>query len=208
MPTRSATAATTDRRWLKLLAATGLVVLAILAGCGGGNGDGGGGDAGDGGVPPKQWASDVCGALGAWLTDLQGREGQIQSELEGVTDLGEIKTILVDFLDDAVNETEAMIDEVEAAGTPDVDRGEELRRDFVMGIGQARTAFQNAKNTADNLSTDDQQSFTEGAQKIEDQLDADSEAIQDTFNTLDTKYDVPELDEAFDDDPECRDFTS
>jgi HPt (histidine-containing phosphotransfer) domain-containing protein len=192
---------------VRTLVAVSLVVAALLAGCGGGDGGGGGGD---GGVPPKQWASDVCGALGTWLSDLQSRETQIESDLENAdsSDLGSIKRILVDFLDDAVTETDEMIDDVEAAGTPDVDRGDELQQDFVNGISKARTAFQDAKTTAEDLSTDDQQAFTEGAQKIEDQLDAESEAIEDTFNRLDEKYDVPDLDKAFDEEPACEDVSS
>jgi hypothetical protein len=189
---------------VRLFAALALVFVAILAGCGGGNGDGGDGD---GGAPPRQWATDVCGALSTWLEDLQDRQTQVTSDLEGVTDLTEVRGVLVDFLDDAVTETDTMIGEVEAAGTPDVDMGAELQQDFVDGIGQAKTAFEEAKTTAEELPTDNQAEFAQGTSDIEQQLNTQSQAIEDAFDELDQKYDVPELDEAFDEEPACQDFT-
>lgn len=189
---------------MRLFAALALVFVAILAGCGGGGDDGGNG--GDG-APPRQWATDVCGALSTWLEDLQSRQTQVTSDLEGVTDLNEVRGVLVDFLDDAVSETDTMIGEVEAAGTPDVDRGTELQQDFVTGIGQAKTAFEEAKTTAEELPTDDQAEFAQGTSEIEEQLNTQSQAIEEAFDELDREYDVPELDEAFDEEPACEDFT-
>lgn len=192
---------------MRVLAALALVFVAILAGCGGGGDDGdSGGGGGDGNAAPRQWATDVCGSLSTWLEELQSRQTEVEADLEGVTDLGEIRGVLVEFLDDAVAETDTMIDGVEAAGTPDVDRGAELRQDFVDGVGQAKTAFEEAKTTAEDLPTDDQAAFAEGTSEIEEQLNTQSQAIEDAFDELDRKYDVPDLDEAFDEEPQCQDF--
>lgn len=183
---------------LILLAAAAL----IAAGCGGGGGDG------PEGVEPAAWAADVCAALAAWQETLQEQAQSLTQEVLEASGPEDAKDRIAVFLDDVIEDTDAMIGEFDEAGVPAVDQGDELRDDFRAGLDQMRGAFQEAREQVDDVPTDDPQAFQEQLTEIGTSLQSQGETIGQTMQNLDETYDADELNQAFEEDEQCREFQS
>lgn len=176
-------------------------VVAVVAGCGGG-GDGGA----EGGVPPDQWAQSVCGALAEWQSSLQQQSQDLTSTVLEAESPQAAKDQIGNFLTDVISETETMIGEVRAAGTPDVEQGGQIAEDFYNGLTQMRTAFDQARQQVEEVPVDDPQAFQQALTDIGGELQTQGEAVGNNLGEIEEKYDAAELSQAFDDTPACQDF--
>ena len=161
------------------------------------------------GVPAKEvsaekWVKSVCTSLGDWAEDLAAaQEGVDRSE----TDLDQTKDNLVAYLDDVTDATDALLKRLKKAGTPDVEDGKGVVTAFRKGFSQARDTFADAADDAESLDTDDTSQFEEDVVDIQDAIAAGADDIGATFDEADEKYDVPELDDAFEAEPSCSGIT-
>ncbi len=183
----------TTRRYAAL-AAILLCGAGLLTACGGDDeGGGGGGDT----VSASSFASDVCSAVGDWAGGIQEESQQISSAFQsGSPEEG--KQILEDFIGGAVDRTDDLIAEVEEAGVPDVDGGEEY-------ADQLRDAFEAARNVLADVQAEaadlpsDPQAFGQAAQElgsgVQEALGAVGESVE--------QPDSPELEEAFEEEEAC-----
>jgi hypothetical protein len=176
----------------------------LVAGCGGG-GDGSDQPAG---VEAKAWATDVCGALLTWKNTVVRRSNEISTKVAGVNDLTKLRTIYVDYLGLVTGDTDRMLVRVEGSGIPAVDDGRQLRADFLGALRPMKTAFVEAKAKAATLPTDDRAAFISGISAQNDTLTSRLNKINSAFDTLENKYDVPELNDAFEEVPACKSFSS
>ena len=176
---------------LRMLAA--LAALAMLVGaCGGGDDDGGGG--GDS-VSPESYASDICTAVGDWVTAIQ--EGA--SEITTSADASSGVEVLQSFLEDAVTETEALISDVEDAGAPDVDGGEEFADQLRGAFDEAKTVLEDARDQAADLPTDDPAAFSTAAADL-------GTSVQEALGTVGSELSEPSdesLATAFEEEEAC-----
>ena len=143
-----------DKR-LSMFAA--LAALALFVGACGGDDDGG--DGGGDTVSPESYAADICTAVGDWVTAIQDGAGEITTSADASSGVEALQS----FLDDAVTETEALISEVEDAGAPDVDGGEEFADQLKAAFGEAKTVLEDARDQAADLPTDDPAAFSTAA---------------------------------------------
>lgn len=178
------------------------ILLAALAagGCGGGETPAG--------EPPEQWAAEVCGSLEDWRETLEERQRELSQSLSDVESLEEAKRRLLAFLEDVSAETDDMLVDVDAAGTPAVEDGEALAQDMRNGLDRLDAAFDQARERTQQLDTADPQQFQRDVAEIGERLTRQGAAIEETFDGLDAKYDVPQLDEAFEEQPACRSLQS
>lgn len=169
----------------------------ILAACGGG------GDSDK--ASASAWVQDVCTGLTGWLQELQRESTGLQQSV-GATpgDLNSAKADLVEFMTNAVGSTDEMIDEVQAAGAPDVDKGDEIQSGLEDGLDEIRQAFADAKTQAEGLSVDDPAAFAQGAEELSASLQEAGEKAEGSLNDLGERYDAPSLDKAFEDEPACQ----
>jgi hypothetical protein len=181
------------------LAALVTVLACVAAGCGGG---GGGGTAG--GTPPDKYADAVCGAIVSWQNDLKSSVSSMTSSMSGVTSPAQIKAKLVEFTKQAVALTHTMIAKVKAAGPPDIKNGDQLQKDVENGLAQAEAAFAQARDSAKSLPANDPAAFQREAVKLGNVLSKQGTAIQTTFDSIDTKYNSKDLNEAFTKDAACK----
>ena len=179
---------------LTLLAAATLVA----AGCGGGGEPEG--------VEPEAWAEDVCGALASWQQTLQEQAQTLTQDVLGASSPEAAKDQIGTFLDDVIADTESMIEQFDAAGVPAVEQGEELRNDFRAGLQQMLDAFENARERVEDVPTDDPQAFQEQLTEIGTALQTQGEQIGETMENLDEQYDADELNQAFEENEQCREF--
>ena len=179
-------------------AAVAVAVALVAGGCGGDDG----GSAG--GADPEQYAADVCGAISDWQKELQTSATTMQSKLTPRSTPEDVKTELVAFMEGATKSTEDMLGKVKEAGPPAVEDGEALQRDLENGLGDAHTAFAQARDKVKELPTDDRAAFQREASTLGTTLNQQGTKIGETFNGLSTKYDSRELNEAFDKEPSCK----
>lgn len=183
--------------------ALGAVAALFLGACGGEES----GDTGDTGeteteaVAVDDYASDVCSALSTWVTDIQDRASTIT---EGI-DPGDAKAgkeRLQEFIGETVTGTDELIADVEEAGIPDTDGGEEASNQIQTGLEQVKSILVEAQGQIDELPTNDPQAFGKGAQEIATSL---QEATGEAAASIDSAN-SEELTEAFGKNEECAQY--
>ncbi len=172
-------------------------VSALLLGACGGSGGGGGSDT----VSVDAYASDVCTALAAWVQDIQDRASTIT---EGINpgDAKAGKERLSEFIGETVTGTENLISEVEPAGVPDTDGGEEAAGQIVEGLRQVQTILEDAQDQIAELPTDDPQAFGTGAQEIATSLQEATTGAAETIDSANSE----ELTTALGENEDCAQY--
>ena len=97
------------------------------------------------------------------MTSLDDRNTQLQDEIGATptSDLDEIKELRVAFLDGAVQDTEALIDDVSAIPPPDVTDGDQIHDGLLGAFTQARDLFVTARDQVSALETSDPRAFND-----------------------------------------------
>jgi hypothetical protein len=155
-------------------------------------------------VSAGKWVKSVCTSLGDWAEDLTTAQEDIDPT---EPDLDTKKDDLTGYLDEVTDATNALLKRLKKAGTPDVEDGRQVASAFRKGFTQARDTFADAADDADALETEDPEQFQEDVVEIQDAIRAGADDIRATFDDADEKYDVPELDEAFDEESSCSGIT-
>ena len=138
-----------------------LVAAAALAiGCGDDDDDDGGTET----ASPEEYVSSVCTAfadLGQVLTEGQAELAQLStaSPEEG-------KEALSGFIGDAVDAVGSAATEIEGAGIPDVEGGDEVASTLSSALTQLQSTLEEAQASAEDLPTDSPQAFATAAQEI------------------------------------------
>lgn len=148
----------------------------------------------------------MCGAASIWMTALEERNTQLQEDLGGeqTGDLDAIKELTVAFLDGAVQDTEALIDDVSAIPSPDVVDGDRIHDGVLNAFTQARDLFVDARDQVSGLDTSDPQAFSEALTTLGTTLSSAGTEIAGSVEGLEND----QLDAAFDDTPACANVSA
>jgi hypothetical protein len=184
-----------------LLTALLVAALAGAAGCGGDSGGSAGAQS------PEGWSTDMCTAVGDWVDELQTRSDALGETTSGASGVEDVRTAFVDFLDDAVARTDQMVDEVEAAGHPDVENGEEIADGLLAELRPMQAELEDARDNAEAL-PDDPTAFAQGAQEIGQSMQQVSETASNGIADVGKEFSSAELEEAMDAEPACNDLGS
>lgn len=209
------------------------VALLLAAGCGGDDDDGGGdtaatsstteaesttsettettestttettaGSDGDG-VPVEEYATGVCTAMSTWQTDVQGLATDLQADPP--TDPATGKQVLIDFVAEMSAVTTTMVDEVDAAGPPDVDSGEDIHGTLVDGLTALSDLFDQLEVDMAAVPDNDPAAFSEALTQVTTQFQASAQKIGEAFGTIDQTYpeQSAEIQAAFQAEPAC-----
>ncbi len=137
------------------------------------------------------------------MTDIQTQSDSLQDTMAGATSIDDIRDRLVEFVDGAIERTDEMLADIEAAGSPDVENGEQLAEDFHDVLADFNKALGEVRTTAEGLS-DDPAQFAEGVQQIATIMTKVGGDIQQGLDDLQKSAASDALNEAFDDDPACQ----
>lgn len=151
---------------------------------------------------PAAWTSTICSSLGNWNDELQ----QLSDDLPSLAGKSprQAKALLVEFLSSALDVTETLVDDIEDAGYPDVDRGRTVARVFQQGVKRAREIFEEAEGDAEAIPTTTKARFEARARRIQRALQRGGQQVEQLFDEAGERYSVPELDEAFREEPACE----
>jgi hypothetical protein len=181
-----------------VLRSTTILLLSVLAlfisACG--DDDGGGGDS----VAVGDYASDICTAFTDWTKAIQDRQTDLQEGLQPGASPQEGKDALEGFLDDAVAASDTLVEDVESAGTPDTENGEDAANALQDAAEGARDQLAEAQDNVADLPTDSPQAFSEAADEFGNDVRTALEGVGDGLQDIDT----PELDEAIDEETACQ----
>jgi hypothetical protein len=155
-------------------------------------------------VAPRAWSSSVCTALTDWAGELEDLSGRLEPP-ENAT-RKQFKAALVDFLDGAVDASDTLIEDIEAAGYPEVEDGKAVAKVFKGGMTRSRAIFAKALRDAEKLPTTSAAEFEAKGRRIERALDRGSREVEGNFDAAKDRYDVPELNRAFNNEPACKDL--
>lgn len=151
-------------------------------------------------VPPAEWVQSLCTSLTTWGDDLtEARDDNVVTE----GNLDARRDALVSYLRQVTQDTDALLNRLKRAGTPDVTDGKAVTKAFRRGFRQARAAFAGARKDAEQVDTDSRRRFENALQDIQSDITEGAEAVGATFDTASERYDVEALDEAFNSDPSC-----
>ncbi|MBG0565235.1 hypothetical protein I4J89_27655 [Actinoplanes sp. NEAU-A11] len=149
---------------------------------------------------PQAWAALVCTALNPWRSEIDTLTSRTQQQMTTKTTPGQAKENLARLFDGAATASEEARRDVERAGVPDVDKGDEIAQGFIGSLAGIRDAYGHARNGIQALATSPAKAFYAEVSKVVERLTAEYEE-----SSLDTKtLESIELRQAFDSLPECQ----
>ncbi|HEV7826164.1 MAG TPA: hypothetical protein VGP02_14775 [Mycobacteriales bacterium] len=155
---------------------------------------------GTGGVPPQDWARDVCVAVKPWSTQIDASVTQARQQITDAADPTKAKAELIALFSGAQQASADAAGKVRKAGVPDADNGEQVASQFTKALEAARANFGRAADGVEALPTKDRAKFYEGVVKVGDQLSKDNNASSRQLSDVRSK----DLEKAFAEVPECR----
>lgn len=172
------------------IAVVGAVVLTmVVSACGGGD---------------KASASEYVGAVCGAFTNFQSTMAEGQSEVQQAdptADPESNKELLTGFFSDASSAADDAKSQIEDAGVPDVENGEEVADAVNSTVDGLVSGLEQAESDAEALPTDSEAEFTSGAQEL-------TTSLQDTVsNAAEATSQVQEnadLQAAADENPDCQ----
>jgi hypothetical protein len=190
----------------RIVLASSVVLLALAAaGCGGGSDDS---SSSSSGTDAKTWAKDVCGALDTWSNDVKSGSKDLGDALRDTSSPKDAKDKVVAYLEDVQDSTETMVDDVKAAGTPAIEKGQAIQDDLENGLEEARDSFDQAVESAKKIDTSNLRAFTTGLSNLSQQIQTQLTQASGDLKGLENKYDVGELNDALKNEPSCKSIVS
>jgi len=154
-------------------------------------------------VPTTDYVAGLCTSLIGWQGEIQEGSATVEADMNAATSIPDLKTTFVSFLDTAVSTGRDALDGLEEAGDPDVKNGPAIAGVVRKAFAQMVDTFDDALSDAKSLPTGSAARFQSGMKKINKHLDAASGAFSKSFDAAEKKYDVKQLDDAFDNEPAC-----
>jgi hypothetical protein len=158
---------------------------------------------GGGAVSPDEYARSACRALGDWVEGI--RDLSSDARALDVEEPEKAQRMMVRLLGQAADRTGVLVDELDDAGTPDVEDGEKIARLVRRGFLDARAAFEDAQANARKLDATDP-AFDAEKNEVLVSLD---EAVVDSFDTFEQAgagLETARLDAAFKEERACAEI--
>lgn len=172
------------------------MALILLPACS----DDGGGD-GDGveTVTPGTYVKGLCTSVQSYVDDVTTLSTDFAAGIDPAASVDEQKQAVLDFLDDALALTTALIDEVDSAGVPDVEGGEAMVAAIVASFEEARDVLEAGRARVEAASTEDPQAFAAELNEVGATIQSSLGEIGGSLELVES----PELAAAAEDEPTC-----
>ncbi len=151
-------------------------------------------------VPAQAWAKDVCQTVRPWASKIQTAVSNTQATLDKSSEPKVVKPQLTQLFFGATKATDTAIAGVTKAGVPDVDKGDQIAKDFRAALVSARDAFAAAQRSVQGLDTADKAKFDAAVSRVGTTLKTDYANAGKNIE----KATSEELTKAFEAEPACR----
>ncbi len=166
-----------------------LAVSLALSACGGSSST----------VSAQAYVKSLCQAIGPFEKSFQATNAALNQNLTTIKSLTGAKAALQAFLDSTVSETNKVVSQLKAAGTPDVSNGKQISNGINGVFTQLQTALSQAQNSAKSVPTNSPQAFKASADNIEGQIRTSMSGVGSGLSGLNS----PQLDAAAKKEPAC-----
>jgi hypothetical protein len=153
-----------------------------------------------GGTAAAEYVTAVCGGVVDWLGEIQTLTQEFQETSSGATNARQVKGAAVAYFEGLLGATETLISSLEDSGVPDVPRGDEAAQHVLDGLGEVRTAMENARARIRDLATDDPQAFVARLRAITTEMGRQMSSVGSSME----EFQAPELDAAAADVEACE----
>src|ERR1044071_6206062 len=120
----------------RALALTAVLALGMLAS-----------SCGDDSADVGDYANDLCTALKGWTQDLRDSQAELQAKATPEASLESDRDALEQFVADAVAATDDLKQEIEDAGAPDIDGGDDVANAFQEAVDDTSDKLDEARDS-------------------------------------------------------------
>lgn len=184
-----------------------LAIVALASACGGdesstpsSDGETTSGAEPAGSSSAEEYAAGTCTAINDWITGLTASAAGLS---DVPSDAAAGQTVMLDFLDGVIDDTDALIGEIEALGVPDVADGEAASAALLTTLEQVRDLYQELRDGVADLDTSDPTAFATALTGLTTALSTGS---GDIGSALD-EFQTGDLATTFQATPECASLT-
>jgi hypothetical protein len=131
-----------------------LASLLVIAGCG----------SSSSGVSANSYVKSVCGAIKPFVTDIQARSNSLN--LTSLSSPAQGKQALEGFMTAAVADSQKAVDQLKAAGVPNVNNGKNISNALVDAFTKVKSALSAAQSQAAALPTGSVAAFRTAGQSL------------------------------------------
>lgn len=178
--------------------AAAVAVVVLVAGCGG--------SAGGDGKSVAAWTANACTAIVNWNLRIEEDGAGFERAAPAAGSAEALRREWAGFLDDVVRDTDRLIAEFEAAGTPPVEDGPAIRRDFHAGLDRLREFFVHERERAAKLPVDDLQTFAAALEEQGESIQGSTADLEKAFVDVGKKYESDEIDQAWEEEEACSEL--
>lgn len=150
------------------------------------------------------YTGSVCSALAMWLDNLANASAVFASSTNDEPDLRKVRAKFVTFFGGAIDETDRMVAQVEAAGVPRLAKGSQVSASMLREIGTFRPLLVEAQGRARRLPVAKPATFTKQAQTLGAGFRIETTKLETVFDVLAQRYKEPQLAKAADADSSCK----
>ena len=155
---------------------------------------------GDDPVAVDDYANGLCTALTGWTEELRDRQADLQAGAEPGRSPEADRDALQRFVDGAVAASDGLVEDVEGAGVPDIEDGEEVADAFQSAVEETRSELEEAQAEVAEIPTQSAESYEAAVEDFVTEIRSTLEGIDDHFQDVD----APELDMALDEAAACQ----
>jgi predicted nucleic acid-binding Zn-ribbon protein len=153
----------------------------------------------DDSVAVEDYANDLCTALTHWTAAIRDRQEELQQD-PGTGSPEDERGALQRFVDGAADASDQLVDDVDAAGVPDIENGEEVADAFHDAVEDTLSQIEEARDSVADIPTDSESAYRSAVDQFVTDLRATLEGIDEHFQDID----APELDKALDEASACQ----
>src|SRR3954447_21629834 len=153
------------------------------------------------------YTGSVCSALGTWLDNLANASAVFANSTNTEPDLQKVRAQFVTFFGGAIDETDRMVSEVEAAGIPRLTKGAQVSASMLKELHSFRPLLVEAQGRARRLPVGKPASFTKQAQTLGAGFRIETTKLETVFDELARRFGEPRLALAAAADTNCRELS-
>ena len=180
----------------KAIAIVGTLALAsgLIAACGGGDE-----------VSADEYVGSLCTAASGFTTTVVEGQSALQEAAGGDLSPEEGKEQLSSFFADATEAGEQAASEIEEAGVPDVENGEEIADALTTAFNDVSTALSDAQEDVEALPTDSDEAFQSAAEELGTSFQDNVSSVGEGLSEI---GESSELESAAESNSECQSLES
>lgn len=149
-------------------------------------------------MTPAAYVKAICSAVGPFEKDVQAKSSAL--DLSSIKSAAEGKTALQGFLKAIAADSTKAVNQLKAAGNPDVTNGKAIQAAIVGAFAKLDSAMHQAASSADNLPTGSAAAFRTAANALGKTVSTSMNGIGGSLNGLKSQA----LEKAAAADPTCK----